>query len=80
MRASFDSKPEADVETAWTSEIEHRAKEAMENRTMAHVPAHRRRPPAATAALYDDQPRTCRDFTLGSAHGVTARRRINLSP
>lgn len=31
MLASFDGDPEADVETACASEIEHRAKEATEN-------------------------------------------------
>lgn len=31
MLASFDGEPEADVETPWASEIEHRAKEATEN-------------------------------------------------
>ena len=30
-------------------------------------------------AIYDDRPRTCRDFTLGSAHCLTARRRVGLS-
>ncbi len=29
--------------------------------------------------IYDDRPRTCRDFTLGSAHCLTARRRVGLS-
>jgi len=29
--------------------------------------------------LYDDRPRSCRDFTLGSAHCLTARRRVGLS-
>ena len=41
-------------------------------------------PTAATTtryacAIYDDRPRTCRDFTLGSAHCLTARRRVGLS-
>jgi Fe-S-cluster containining protein len=30
-------------------------------------------------AIYDDRPRTCRDFTLGSQHCLTARRRVGLS-
>jgi hypothetical protein len=30
-------------------------------------------------AIYNDRPRTCRDFTLGSAHCLTARRRVGLS-
>ena len=29
--------------------------------------------------IYDDRPRTCRDFTVGSAHCLTARRRVGLS-
>jgi hypothetical protein len=29
--------------------------------------------------IYDDRPRTCRDFTLGSDHCLTARRRVGLS-
>ena len=29
--------------------------------------------------IYDDRPRTCRDFTLGSVHCLTARRRVGLS-
>jgi putative zinc- or iron-chelating protein len=29
--------------------------------------------------IYEDRPRTCRDFTLGSAHCLTARRRVGLS-
>jgi Putative zinc- or iron-chelating domain len=29
--------------------------------------------------IYDDRPRTCRDFTQGSAHCLTARRRVGLS-
>ncbi len=29
--------------------------------------------------IYDDRPRTCRDFTLGSTHCLTARRRVGLS-
>ena len=29
--------------------------------------------------IYDDRPRTCREFTLGSAHCLTARRRTGLS-
>jgi hypothetical protein len=29
--------------------------------------------------IYDDRPRTCREFTLGSAHCLTARRRVGLS-
>lgn len=30
-------------------------------------------------AIYDDRPKTCRDFTLGSEHCLTARRRVGLS-
>ncbi len=30
-------------------------------------------------AIYDDRPRTCREFTLGSAHCLTARRRVGLT-
>lgn len=30
-------------------------------------------------AIYDDRPKTCRDFALGSAHCLTARRRVGLS-
>lgn len=30
-------------------------------------------------AIYDDRPRTCREFTLGSEHCLTARRRVRLS-
>lgn len=29
--------------------------------------------------IYDDRPKTCRDFTLGSDHCLTARRRVGLS-
>jgi hypothetical protein len=29
--------------------------------------------------IYDDRPRTCRDFTAGSAHCLTARRRVGLT-
>lgn len=29
--------------------------------------------------IYDDRPRTCRDFTLGSTHCLTARRRVGLT-
>jgi hypothetical protein len=29
--------------------------------------------------IYDDRPRTCRDFTLGSVHCLTARRRVGLT-
>ncbi len=41
-------------------------------------------PTAATTTryhcvIYDDRPRTCRDFTLGSEHCLTARRRVGLS-
>jgi hypothetical protein len=32
-----------------------------------------------SCSIYDDRPRTCRDFTLGSAHCLTARRRVGLS-
>ena len=32
-----------------------------------------------TCRVYDERPRTCRDFTLGSAHCLTARRRVGLS-
>jgi Fe-S-cluster containining protein len=30
-------------------------------------------------AIYEDRPKTCRDFTLGSEHCLTARRRVGLS-
>ncbi|MBS1214659.1 MAG: hypothetical protein H6R26_3276, partial [Proteobacteria bacterium] len=30
-------------------------------------------------AIYDDRPRTCRDFTRGSANCLDARRRVGLS-
>jgi Fe-S-cluster containining protein len=29
--------------------------------------------------IYDDRPKTCRDFTLGSENCLTARRRVGLS-
>ena len=29
--------------------------------------------------IYDDRPKTCREFTLGSSHCLTARRRVGLS-
>ena len=29
-------------------------------------------------AIYDDRPRTCREFTLGGEHCLTARRRVDL--
>jgi hypothetical protein len=35
--------------------------------------------PRYRCAIYDDRPRTCRDFTRGSAHCLTARRRVGLS-
>lgn len=35
--------------------------------------------PRYRCAIYDDRPKTCRDFTLGSAHCLTARRRVGLS-
>ena len=35
--------------------------------------------PRYRCVIYDDRPRTCRDFTLGSAHCLTARRRVGLS-
>ena len=38
----------------------------------------RRKLPMA-CEVYADRPRTCRDFTLGSAHCLTARRRVGLS-
>lgn len=38
----------------------------------------RRQQPMA-CVVYDDRPATCRDFTLGSAHCLTARRRVGLS-
>ncbi len=34
---------------------------------------------AYACAIYDDRPQTCRDFTLGSNHCLTARRRVGLS-
>jgi hypothetical protein len=38
-------------------------------------------PPAGPyhCRIYDDRPRTCRDFTLGGRHCLTARRRVGLS-
>lgn len=35
--------------------------------------------PRYHCVIYDDRPKTCRDFTLGSAHCLTARRRVGLS-
>jgi Fe-S-cluster containining protein len=35
--------------------------------------------PRFRCVIYDDRPRTCRDFTLGSDHCLTARRRVGLS-
>jgi Putative zinc- or iron-chelating domain len=35
--------------------------------------------PRYRCVIYDDRPRTCRDFTLGSDHCLTARRRVGLS-
>jgi hypothetical protein len=32
-----------------------------------------------TCTVYDDRPRTCRDFALGGEHCLTARRRVGLS-
>ncbi len=32
-----------------------------------------------TCKIYEDRPRTCRDFTLGGSHCLTARRRVGLS-
>ena len=32
-----------------------------------------------SCTVYDDRPRTCREFTLGSEHCLTARRRVGLS-
>jgi Fe-S-cluster containining protein len=32
-----------------------------------------------SCVIYDDRPRTCREFTLGSVHCLTARRRVGLS-
>jgi hypothetical protein len=32
-----------------------------------------------TCVIYDDRPKTCRDFTLGSEHCLTARRRVGRS-
>jgi Fe-S-cluster containining protein len=32
-----------------------------------------------TCVIYDDRPKPCRDFTLGSEHCLTARRRVGLS-
>ena len=47
---------------------------ALEGGTVEHGTTTRYR-----CAIYDDRPRTCRDFTLGSAHCLTARRRVGLS-
>jgi hypothetical protein len=35
--------------------------------------------PRYACTIYDDRPRTCRDFTLGSDNCLTARRRVGLS-
>ena len=35
--------------------------------------------PRYHCVIYDDRPKTCRDFTLGSTHCLTARRRVGLS-
>ena len=29
--------------------------------------------------IYDDRPKTCRDFTLGGEHCLTARQRVGLT-
>jgi Fe-S-cluster containining protein len=39
----------------------------------------RRRMLPVMCEIYDGRPRTCRDFTLGSEHCLTARRRVGLS-
>lgn len=36
--------------------------------------------PAFACDVYADRPRTCRDFTAGSANCVDARRRVGLTP
>jgi hypothetical protein len=35
--------------------------------------------PRFTCVVYDDRPKTCRDFALGGDHCLTARRRVGLS-
>ena len=47
---------------------------ALEGGAVEHATTTRYR-----CTIYDDRPRTCRDFTLGSAHCLTARRRVGLS-
>jgi Fe-S-cluster containining protein len=42
-------------------------------------PANAERTTRYHCTIYDDRPRTCRDFTLGSEHCLTARRRVALS-
>ncbi|MEN9785068.1 MAG: hypothetical protein RLZZ299_332 [Pseudomonadota bacterium] len=37
-------------------------------------------PGAWSCAVYEDRPRTCRDFTVGSANCLEARRRVGLTP
>lgn len=37
-------------------------------------------PGAWSCSVYTDRPRTCRDFTVGSANCLEARRRVGLTP
>lgn len=45
----------------------------------ARVTAEGRRMLPMACEIYEDRPRTCRDFTAGSEHCLTARRRVGLS-
>jgi Fe-S-cluster containining protein len=36
-------------------------------------------PPSYHCRIYEDRPRTCRDFEQGGRHCLTARRRVGLS-
>ncbi len=42
-------------------------------------PAEPERATRYHCTIYDDRPRTCRDFALGSDHCLTARRRVGLT-
>lgn len=43
------------------------------------LPLYRPSQQPFVCSIYDDRPTTCRDFTLGSAHCLTARRAVGLS-
>lgn len=47
--------------------------------TGGHIDAGTGQRTGYACAIYDDRPKTCRDFTLGSAHCLTARQRVGLS-